>query len=104
MSMTEAAQTLGVGRNKLFKQLRRLGVLHHNNLARGDLIKAGLFRIEHRQFIKPSDRFPIQQHYGVTRVTERGLNYLQELIDTEEKKNDECTELCGRRSGTDQAR
>jgi phage antirepressor YoqD-like protein len=105
ISMAEAAQILGVGRNTLFKQLRALKVLSDRNLPRGDLIRAGLFRIEHRAYTKPSDRFRIQQHYGVTLVTEKGLNYLQELIDQEEKRNGnsrtaEHTDFQTRRSGT----
>lgn len=97
ISMAQAAQILGIGRNTLFKELRRLGVLKSNNLARGDLIRAGLFRIEHRTYIKPSDRFPVRQHYGVTLVTEKGLNYLQELLDREEKRDDDNAEFHSRR-------
>ncbi len=102
LSMSEAAAVLGIGRNTLFKQLRDLGVLRNNNLARSDLIQAGLFRIEFRQFTKPDDRFAIRQHYGVTLVTEKGLNYLYELIDREEKRNDgDCKSgISSRRSGS----
>lgn len=78
LTMQDAATQLGYGRNKLFKLLRRQGVLCGNNQPKDRWVRQGYFKTELRQRITAFNQY---QPYYVTLVTVAGLNFLRQLID-----------------------
>lgn len=78
LDMHRAAQTLGISRRKLFTQLKARGLFHANNTPKHDLIRAGLFSVELREFNNPVSG--IRRQYSITLVTGAGLSWLQENL------------------------
>jgi phage antirepressor YoqD-like protein len=80
----DAAKLLNIGSVTLYRILHEQGLLHKtSNLPRHDLVQAGIFRTELRDFrLGKTDRsWGTQKTYSVTLVTELGLTYLQQVID-----------------------
>lgn len=80
IAMSAAAAVLklpGVGRNKLFRMLRRDGILKRNNEPFAAQINAGHFQVEPKTYDAGFDGEKGKRLSTITRVTPAGLNYLQ---------------------------
>lgn len=76
-TMNDAAKLLAVGQNKLFRFLRDHKLLNEHNLPYQQYIDAGYFRVVQKSFDHPSMG---QRIYGKTHVTNKGLSYLEGLL------------------------
>ncbi|WP_339638926.1 phage antirepressor KilAC domain-containing protein [uncultured Haliea sp.] len=81
----EAAQRLGIGSKKLYRELRQRRILGGKNIALTRYIDAGYFRVEQRSYNLKGTT--IQRYYAVTLVTEPGMALLQEIADEMDEKN-----------------
>lgn len=77
--LDEAAQLLGVSKQKLYAELRRCGVLGSANIVTRPYQRSGEFQVEYRGFNLPGT--DIQRQYAVTLVTPAGMPLLQEIAD-----------------------
>lgn len=66
----------GVGRNKLFRMLRRDGILKRNNEPMQQFITQGYFQLEAKTYDAGIDGQKGKRLATVTRVTPLGLQYL----------------------------
>lgn len=73
ISMGDFAKTLGTGRNKLFKKLRKMGILKSDNIPYQRFIDSGYFDVK----IRPAGN---GINNSVTLVTPIGAKYLGERI------------------------
>lgn len=72
-----AAKLLGIGQNKLTKQLRTNGVLLANNIPKQKFINSGYFAVKHKSYPHPVCGLT---HYGKTFVTAKGLNWIAKQL------------------------
>jgi len=77
MSFDEVAKALHTGRNRLMKFLRDAHILTRANLPMQQHVEADRFRVIERTFQAPDGQSRL---YAVTRVTPRGLQYIQSRI------------------------
>lgn len=78
--MSAAAAVLkipGVGRNLLFRMLRRDGILKRNNEPYAAQLESGHFEVEPKSYAAGKDGEKGQRLSTITRVTPAGLHYLQ---------------------------
>ena len=90
VKFAEAAKELNIGKNNLYKQLRKMGVLTPENLPQREFINRGFFKTETRSFTK-TPRFGETQHpYSIALVTEEGMKFLNKLINSDTKISTNC--------------
>jgi prophage antirepressor-like protein len=80
-SLGETAKMLeipGIGRNSLIRFLRSQGVLMSDNVAKQRYIERGYFHIVQRDYCAPDGTLRVK---AVTRVYEKGVDYIRRLID-----------------------
>ena len=82
-TINQAAKLLQTGEKKLFKKLRQSGVLGNDNLPKQTHISAGRFVVSQREYHHPVVG---QKYYGVTMVTDKGLNWLRESMQSETER------------------
>ena len=82
-SLGETAKMLelpGFGRNNLIRFLRSQGVLMADNVAKQRYIERGYFHIVQRDYCAPDGTPRVK---AVTRVYEKGVDYIRKLIDND---------------------
>lgn len=77
--MGEVAKVLdmGIGRNKLFKELRKLGILQKNNIPYQEYIDRGYFRVVEQRFDKPYGEIGVNIK---TLVYQSGIDYIRKKV------------------------
>jgi len=80
-TVTDVAQSLGWGRNKLFEFLRNQEVLKKNNNPYQRFMDEGYFTVKEKPITKKDKTFNVTQTF----VTSKGVNYISKLI----KQNEE---------------
>jgi anti-repressor protein len=78
LNMNQAAKILGIGRNKLFRILRDIGILEHDNTPYQEFIDRGYFEVTGKQ-IYPSYSYR-RRTKPVTLVTHKGLHFLHKML------------------------
>ena len=76
-SIQEVAKVLGMGPNRLFQTLRRIGMLMGNNVPYQRYIDAGYFRVVYRHFINDDG---MTNTYTRTLVTGKGLIFIERRL------------------------
>lgn len=76
-TVQEVAKVLGTGQNRLFRALRKSGLLMTNNQPYQEYIDRGYFRMVERQYKDPRGEGHI---YAKTLVTGKGLAFIQKNV------------------------
>lgn len=78
--MDQVAKVLdlkGIGRNKLFEILRKIGILQYNNIPYQKYVDAGYFRVAETKYTKPNGDTYINIK---TLVYQKGVNYIHKKV------------------------
>lgn len=70
---------LKLGQNKMYRALRNLGILMHNNLPMQEHVDSGYFVVKERTFLKPNGEAGIRSQ---TFLTQRGIEYVMKSLKT----------------------
>lgn len=91
----EASKLLKVGRNRLFKILKKNNVLMKNNLPKQRFIDRGYFEVKHKTYVHPTVG---TQHYGKPYITGKGLIWIDNNFKLTPKTT-RCENYCANHEG-----